>query len=233
MCNLYSSARSQDEIRRTFAVDRDGAGNLPPLPGVFPDQMAPVVHMDDGERVLTMMRWGFPPPPKVGTQPVTNVRNVASPYWRPWLKPAHRCLVPVTSFSEYADTKPRKTPVWFALDESRPLFAFAGIWRPWTGIRGPKRDEPVEEEHRLFSFLTTEANGVDVAACRSPRAARRAGAGAAGWCDRSARDGSQSRIPAGLRTPETTKATRRPPVVSLYRNRVFNGRSERIRTSDP
>jgi putative SOS response-associated peptidase YedK len=34
-----------------------------------------------------------------------------------WLKPAHRCLVPVTSFSEYADTKPRKTPVWFALDE--------------------------------------------------------------------------------------------------------------------
>ncbi len=160
MCNLYSSARSQDEIRRTFTVDRDETGNLPPLPGVFPDQMAPVVYSADGARVLTMMRWGFPPPPKVGTQPVTNVRNVASPYWRPWLKPAHRCLVPVTSFSEYADTKPRKTPVWFALDESRPLFAFAGIWRPWTGVRGPKREEPVEEEHRLFSFLTTEANGV-------------------------------------------------------------------------
>ena len=27
-------------------------------------------------------------------------------------------------------------------------------------MRGPKRDEPVPEEHRLFSFLTTEANGV-------------------------------------------------------------------------
>ncbi len=25
-----------------------------------------------------MMRWGFPPPPKLGPQPVTNVRNVAS-----------------------------------------------------------------------------------------------------------------------------------------------------------
>jgi putative SOS response-associated peptidase YedK len=49
---------------------------------------------------------------------------------------------------------------WFALDESRPLFAFAGIWRPWTGIRGPKRDEPVEQDHLLFSFLTTEANDV-------------------------------------------------------------------------
>jgi putative SOS response-associated peptidase YedK len=27
-------------------------------------------------------------------------------------------------------------------------------------VRGPKRDEPVEEEHRLYAFLTTEANGV-------------------------------------------------------------------------
>src|SRR5688572_7339608 len=79
------------------------------------------------------MRWGFPPPPNLGTQPVTNVRNVKSPYWRGWLKPEWRVVVPATSFSEYADTKPKKTPVWFALDESRPLFVFAGIWRPWTG----------------------------------------------------------------------------------------------------
>jgi putative SOS response-associated peptidase YedK len=47
--------------------------------------------------------------------------------------------------------------VWFALDESRPLFVFAGIWRPWTGVR--KKAEG-EMEHRLFSFLTCEANGV-------------------------------------------------------------------------
>ncbi|GJD66333.1 hypothetical protein MPEAHAMD_6530 [Methylobacterium frigidaeris] len=65
MCNLYSSARSQDEIRHTFAIDRDEAGNLPPLPGIFPDQMSPVILAADGKRVLTMMRWGFPPPPKV------------------------------------------------------------------------------------------------------------------------------------------------------------------------
>ena len=78
MCNLYSQARSQDEIRRTFAVDRDDTGNLPPLLGIFPDQMAPVIHAADGVRVLTMMRWGFPPP-KVRTQPVTDARNVTLP----------------------------------------------------------------------------------------------------------------------------------------------------------
>ena len=103
------------------------------------------------------MRWGFPPPPKLGTQPVTNVRNTASPYWKGWLKPEFRVLVPLTSFCEYEDTKPRKTPTWFALSDERPICAFAGIWRPWTGVRGTKA-EPVEGEHLLFSFLTTEPN---------------------------------------------------------------------------
>jgi putative SOS response-associated peptidase YedK len=29
----------------------------------------------------------------------------------------NRCIVPATSFCEYADTKPRETPAWFALAE--------------------------------------------------------------------------------------------------------------------
>lgn len=44
---------------------------------------------------------------------------------------------------------------WFALDDSRPLFAFAGIWRLWTGERKGETGE-----HRLFSFLTTDSNDV-------------------------------------------------------------------------
>ena len=65
--------------------------------------------------------------------------------------------MPFTSFCEYEDTKPRKTPTWFALSEDRPLAAFAGIWRPWTGVRGTKAN-PVDGEHLVFSFLTTDAN---------------------------------------------------------------------------
>ncbi|MCJ2030701.1 SOS response-associated peptidase family protein [Methylobacterium sp. J-043] len=162
MCNLYSLTRPQDEIRRWFDVSHDSVGNLPPMPGIFPDQMAPVVFAGREGHELTMMRWGIPGPKTYGEHPVTNVRNVKSPHWRPWLKPEFRCLVPVSSFSEYADTKPRKTPVWFALDDDRQLFAFAGIWRPWTGVRGTKKENPdrIEEKHCLFSFLTTEANGV-------------------------------------------------------------------------
>jgi putative SOS response-associated peptidase YedK len=159
MCNLYSVTKSQDAIRSLFAVTRDQTGNLPPLPDIFPDQLAPVVRTArDGERELTMMRWGFPPPPNLGKRPVTNVRNVNSPYWRGWLKADFRCLVPATSFCEYTDSQP-KVPHWFALDESRPLFAFAGIWRPWTGVRGTK-SAPADGEHLLYSILTTAPNDV-------------------------------------------------------------------------
>ena len=155
MCNLYSLTRSPEEIRRLFGVTRDRTGNLPSLPSIFPDQLAPVIRTaPEGEREMIMMRWGFPPPPNLATRPVTNVRNVKSPYWRGWLKAEFRCLVPASSFCEYTDSQP-KIPHWFALDESRPLFAFAGIWRPWTGERKKEHGE-----HLLYSFLTTEANEV-------------------------------------------------------------------------
>jgi putative SOS response-associated peptidase YedK len=101
------------------------------------------------------MRWGFPPPPNLGVRPVTNVRNTRSPYWRNWLAQAkYRCLVPVTSFCEWTDSRP-KVPHWFALDPERTPFAFAGIWRQWTGERKGETGE-----HRLFAFLTTESNDV-------------------------------------------------------------------------
>jgi putative SOS response-associated peptidase YedK len=72
MCNLYSVTRTQEAMRRLFRVQRDFLGNFPGLPAVYPDTMAPVVHTArDGERELTMMRWGFPPPPDLGNAPFT------------------------------------------------------------------------------------------------------------------------------------------------------------------
>jgi putative SOS response-associated peptidase YedK len=160
MCNLYSITSNQEAIRRLFALSHDYAGNLPALPAVFPDQMAPIVRVGpDGERELTLARWGMPGPPQVGAPLVVNLRNAASPYWRRWLGPANRCLAPVNAFCEYADTRPRKTPVWFARDDSRPLFAFAGVWTRWRGARGPK-SAPVEGEHEIFAFLTAPPNAV-------------------------------------------------------------------------
>jgi putative SOS response-associated peptidase YedK len=71
--------------------------------------------------------------------------------------------VPANSFSEYAPepnpvTK-KKDVVWFALDESRPLFAFGGIWTEFRGDRGTK-SKPIPGPHNVYGFLTTSPNAV-------------------------------------------------------------------------
>ena len=45
--------------------------------------------------------------------------------------------------------------IWFALDETRPLACFAGIWANWTSVRKVKEGETTND---LYAFLTTEPN---------------------------------------------------------------------------
>lgn len=162
MCNLYSLTKGQDAIRALARVLRDEAGNLPPLPGIFPDYVAPIVRTGaDGVRELVMARWGMPSPAfalegRKVDRGVTNIRNTSSPHWRRWLGPAARCLVPFTSFSEPARRPDGKSePVWFALDDSRPVAFFAGVWTRWTGVRRVAEGEVTAD---LFGFLTCEPN---------------------------------------------------------------------------
>ena len=110
MCNLYSVTKGQAAIIAATRAMRDVTGNLPPLLGVFPDYKAPIVrNAPDGVRELAMARWGMPCPPQFGGAAI-----------------------------EYADTKPKKTPTWFALDETRPLSFFAGMGRLGTAPVAPR-----------------------------------------------------------------------------------------------
>src|ERR1700721_1140414 len=68
--------------------------------------------------------------------------------------------MPANSFAEYApepnpDTK-KKDVVWFAIDDNRPLFCFAGIWTTFNGDGGTKSPGP----HLVYRFLTTSPNAV-------------------------------------------------------------------------
>lgn len=169
MCNLYSQTKSQDAMRRLFDDMRDDAevledetGNLPALPGIYPDYQAPILRSSPSGFRLSMARWGMPTPPKFlegkRTDPgVTNIRNVSSPHWRRWLGVENRCLVPFTSFSEIDGRPgaPRNHPVWFALGPERPLAFFAGIWTDWTSVRKLKEGEV---RSTLFGFLTCAPN---------------------------------------------------------------------------
>ncbi len=181
MCNLYSHTKGPQAIIE-FTRALRFPGNLAPQPGIFPDYTAPIVRNEPGgKRELVMARWGMPSSqfalmqsakkraakldakgetvdfkqllrlePDSGT---TNIRNTESKHWKRWLGVEHRCVVPFTSFSEF--NKVYGGDVWFALDDSRPLAFFAGIWCNWTSVRKVKEGETTND---LYGFLTTDPN---------------------------------------------------------------------------
>ena len=181
MCNLYSMTRNQDAIRRLFPFEKDSTGNLPSMPGIFPDYPAPIVRNAAGGTELALARWGMPSSQFAQMQAAkkraakleekgeqydfkellrmepdggtTNIRNLDSKHWKRWLGVEARCLVPFTSFSEF--NKAEGGDIWFALSEDRPLAFFAGIWTNWTSVRKVKEGETTND---IFAFLTTEPN---------------------------------------------------------------------------
>ena len=44
MCNLYSMTKNVDAIKQLFGALNSRVGNLPSLPGIFPDYPAPIVR---------------------------------------------------------------------------------------------------------------------------------------------------------------------------------------------
>ena len=162
MCNLFSMTSNKDAIRNMFGVVVDNTGNMPPQPGIYPNYSAPIVRNTAAGRELAMLMWGMPTPPehqpKSGRDEAqTNIRNLHVPFWQQFLGVENRCLVPWTSFAE-----PERLPdgkaqnVWFAMDETRSLMCFPGIYVDgWTSIRKVK-DGPTT--NNLFGFLTTKPN---------------------------------------------------------------------------
>lgn len=153
------------------------------MPSIFPDYPAPIVRNVADGREVAMARWGMPSSsealmkaakkraeklqskgktvdfkellrvePDGGT---TNIRNTSSKHWKRWFGSDNRCLVPMTSFSEYDTMEGKKVLVWFALDVSRPLVAFAGIWTNWKSVRKVREGAVTID---VFGFLTCEPN---------------------------------------------------------------------------
>lgn len=162
MCNRYRLTAKQAEVAATFGIRPPyEVDETFPTGDIFPTGKTPfygaVIVKGGDDRRIERMEWGVPTqipskrdPSSKLTKYVTNVRNLESNFWRQMLTtPARRCLVPVTSFSEYgfAPGEDGKKPLhWFDVP-SRPIFAFAGIWRP-------------TERGNAYSFLTTEPNAI-------------------------------------------------------------------------
>ena len=151
MCNHYRNNPDAIPTWREYigAVQREEEWSDIKV-DVWPKYQGIVARIDKGQTILDRMAWGVPitlPGKREGTtitKRVTNVRNLASPFWRSMIsKPAQRCLVPFSTFAEPEPNAGREE-VWFKVNDA-PVSAFAGIWRPSV-------------EGNVYAFLTCEPN---------------------------------------------------------------------------
>ncbi|MBO9708086.1 MAG: SOS response-associated peptidase family protein [Caulobacter sp.] len=152
----------------------------------YPDYRSPTVRLGPhGEHEVHFARWGMPSSKKrqieaakkraerldkqgkpyefdelLRLEPdpgVTNIRDLENPHWRRWQGVDNRCVVPMTAFSEPDQVGGSLKPVWFSLNDERPLAYFAGVWTPHACV---KKIKTGWEECEVYGFLTTEANAV-------------------------------------------------------------------------
>lgn len=130
---------------------------LAPSYNVAPTDFRPIVRLDrDGQRELTVMRWGLVPywakDSKIGFSTI-NAKSetvTTSPTFREAMK-RRRCLVPAEWFYEWQkmDAKTKQPYAISLRDDS--LFAFAGLWERW-------KDKAKDQVLETYTILTTDPN---------------------------------------------------------------------------
>jgi putative SOS response-associated peptidase YedK len=154
MCGRLVQQLSSERIADLFGakqLELDVGGHY----NVAPTQMVSVVLEQDGQWVVSRLRWGLIPPwapdVSIGSRMINaRAETVAE---KPAFKSAfrrRRCIVPADSFYEWKRTGTTKTPYVIERQDKQPL-AFAGLWEVWR----PKSSDAAV---RSFTIITTEAN---------------------------------------------------------------------------
>ncbi|MEO1608333.1 MAG: SOS response-associated peptidase family protein [Pseudomonadota bacterium] len=159
MCNIYSQTVPRQLLLPLFDVSDNRATAFEPHGAIYPGNNGIVIRCAaDGTRECVEMSWGFVLNlANRAPKRVTNFRDdkLDSRFWSASLR-ARRCLIPVSSFAE---PKGRQPAIWhwFALNEKRTPFAFAGIWQRY---KGPLKAEGTTVEIDVYSFMTTMPNAL-------------------------------------------------------------------------
>ncbi len=121
---------------------------------ISPSSNIPVVKLDNGERVLENMHWGFIPHWAKDTkiQPINAKSETVNskPFFRSAFKKT-RCLIPANGFYEWLRMDDHKQPYYFRLKDDE-LLAFAGLWDHWENPEGQSIDS--------CTIITTSANEI-------------------------------------------------------------------------
>jgi len=136
MCGRFAVTLPNDAMAQLFAAAP--ANDLPDTPNynVCPTNPVHVVTAPNGQRRLSVMRWGFIPhwyksltdgPLLINARAETIAR-----------KPAfatacreRRCLIPAAGFYEWTKDDSGNRLPWFIRHADETPLAFAGIWQDW------------------------------------------------------------------------------------------------------
>ncbi|HXQ83585.1 MAG TPA: SOS response-associated peptidase [Xanthobacteraceae bacterium] len=153
MCGRAKLPDDVSEIKLDLKIDWDELGDYQPRWNAAPTSKLPVVVSRNGERTLSLMRWGLVPSwandIKIGYS-TFNARAEGvdnRPAFRAAWKAGRRCLVIADGYYEWRDAD--KQPFAVALGNRGPM-TFAGLWDSW---RAPDGDTL-----KTFTIITTTAN---------------------------------------------------------------------------
>jgi putative SOS response-associated peptidase YedK len=156
MCGRAKLPDDVSEIKLDLKIDFDAIGDYRPRWNAAPTSQLPVVVSKNGQRTLTLMRWGLVPTwakdIKIGYS-TFNARAEGietRPAFRGAWKARQRCLVVADGYYEWRDTD--KQPFAVALGNHGPM-VFAGLWDLW---RPPAASG--EALLKSFAIITTGAN---------------------------------------------------------------------------
>jgi putative SOS response-associated peptidase YedK len=132
MCGRYI-LRMQDKYLREWNLHGPPAWVTTSY-NIAPTQQVPVMRLENGNPVATMVRWGLIPafahgqPGKLSTINARIESVETAPSFRTAWKRGQRCIQPASGFYEWhLDAQGRKTPYLVTLADQE-VFAFAGLW---------------------------------------------------------------------------------------------------------
>ena len=158
MCGRYANAAKKEQIRKEFQAKFDSSIAEGARYNIAPSQMIDTVLNQEGERILSQLKWGLVPhwakDAEIGNRMINARAETLTE--KPSFREAFcksRCIIPATGFYEWQKkTTGAKQPYYFYLKD-KDVFGFAGLWETWL-------DKETGEELETCTIITTEANDI-------------------------------------------------------------------------
>ncbi|MDP3982700.1 MAG: SOS response-associated peptidase [bacterium] len=158
MCGRYGFV-DPSKIRERYEVENpQDLRDLKPRYNIAPSQWLPIITRDQViiHNKVELMKWGLLPAwssdPKKAAMMI-NARAETIHQKPSYQKPLRfqRCLIPVTHFFEWKQTKEGKVPYLIRLKNAE-MFSFAGVY----DVNEKVEDKPV----KTYTIITTEPNSL-------------------------------------------------------------------------